>query len=195
MERRQVLFWVWVAIAVVWSVSFFSTLAIPDFPLAVRLRFGVIITFILATLADASYLAYEVWRKPITKLRGVSSDKELEQVRKKDMWNAIKNWVGDGAKTLAIQTEGEPRISYTYPLVADPPELGLEIRYCLSQNYPSLWNEREAFLAKRIEYVRKIFNTKEEMNAVREAVHDDYKTLEKRFKSEILDKHYSRLRC
>lgn len=90
MERKAVLFWLWVTISVVWSASFFTTLAVPDFPLAVRIRFGVIITFILATLADVCYLAYELWSKPFSKLRGISSEEELDRVRKKDMWNATK---------------------------------------------------------------------------------------------------------
>ncbi|MBI3115872.1 MAG: hypothetical protein HYZ12_00880 [Thaumarchaeota archaeon] len=188
MERKVILFWVWVTIFVVWSVSFFSTLATTDLPLPVRVRFGVIITFTLATLAAVSYVTHEVWP------RGISSDEDLERARQKDIWKAIKKWVGDGAKILSIQTDGETRISYTYPLAAEPPELVVEIKYCLSQNYPSLWNERGRFLTRKIEYAKKIFGTKEEMSAAREALHDDYKTLEKHFKSEIIEKHYSRLR-
>ncbi len=194
MDRGVVLIWVWTALAVAWSGSIIATSGTAIFSPDDRVRYGVIITFISAILADVAFLGYDLWPKTISKPKK-SSHEELERIRKKNIWNAIKKWAGHGVEAVAIKRDGETHVSYTYPLAAEPPELGLEIMYCLSQNYPSLWNERERFRAKNIEYSKTIFETKEELRAAREALRDDYRSLEKRFKSEILGKRYSGLKC
>ncbi len=194
MNRGEVLVAVWIAVAVAWSGSILATSGTTIFSPLDRVRYTVIISFILGILADVAFLGYDLWPKTVPKPKKLSSE-ELERIRKKNLWNAINKWAGHGVEAVNIERDGETQVSYTYPLAAEPAELALEIIYCVSQNYPSLWNEREQFRAKNIEYSKTIFETNEELRAAREALRDDYRSLEKHFKSEILRKHYSGLKC
>ena len=179
----------------VWAVLFFGVLAVPQYvpsPWNCYLA-GAITAGVLAF--SAVYFGYIK--------RGRQGLSEQEIGRKKDIYNAIKEWV-------------EPPVQFNlteecYHLTYDPPKLASEIRDCLSRNYPSIWNNLQELRRKHeewvnpevprgsIEKVGEVSIVSRDWMARKESLRNDvrrmHSSLVQQFRSEILGKHYTRLKC
>jgi len=117
-----------------------------------------------------------------------SESAQADLKRKEDIWKAIKEWVDSAYSTDSILGLGN---CYDFPLGRAPPKLAKEIDDCLSK-YPSLWHDLQEFRNKCALRGR----------VLRSPIQDAYdgfvgmnERLVQRFRSEILDKHWTRLRC
>jgi hypothetical protein len=124
---------------------------------------------------------------------------------KEEVWNAFQKWAQLPIVRFREQED-------TLPLAEKPPELAFEIEECLKSNYSRIWNDlqklRQRYHAWKSENVSERFT--ESVNGV-PTVHLDYilsynrsmcerllrshTQLAAQIKSEILDKHYTRLKC
>jgi hypothetical protein len=124
--------------------------------------------------------------------RGQEAD-EKDNRRREDIWKAIGEWVSQPSYDYS---PGVGRV-YEFPLAREPPNLSVEIEDCLRKNYSSIWNDIEELRRKYA--ARQAPGAKVGMGtAIKDAL-DGLVGLESRIrqelKSEILDKHYTQLKC
>jgi hypothetical protein len=125
--------------------------------------------------------------------------------RKKDVWDAIKEWVE------LTKSHGQQD---AFPLAEKPPTLAMEIVECLSRNYPSIWADMQQFRSKYDELMAiKAGNVPEELFektdgrntlnldllrarevSLRHQLSAMQRQLTGRLNSEILEKHSTRLK-
>ncbi len=130
---------------------------------------------------------------------------DTRRQRKKDIWDAIKEWV-----ELTI-SHGQQD---AFPLAEKPPTLATEIEECLSRNYPSIWADVQQFRNKYDELMTiKAGNVPEELfekidgrttlnldllQAREDSLCHQLSAMQRqltgRLNSEILEKHSTRLK-
>ena len=157
---------------------------------------GIVVLIFGAMLVSGSSL---IWngRKP---------DAHTNQ-RKRDIWEAIKEWV----ELPSTGFRGQPD---PLPLAEKPPKLALEIEDCLNRNYPSIWANMREFKRVHADLVAIRKNPPEEFwekidgrmtlhyhlllareNSIHHQLAQMQRELIRQLKSEILEKHYTRLKC
>jgi hypothetical protein len=156
---------------------------------------GVIVVIVAAMLISGCSL---IWngRKP---------DEQANQ-RKEDIWKAIKEWV----ELPSTGFGGQPD---PLPLAEKPPNLAVEIEDCLNRNYPSIWANMREFRRVHAELVAIRKNPQEfwekidgrmtlhyglllaRENSIHHQLAQMQRELIQQLKSEILEKHYTRLKC
>jgi len=114
---------------------------------------------------------------------------EQEVTRKRDIHAAIKTWVESSQKALA-----------PYSLAAKAPELSLEVENCLSKKYPPIWSGVLELRHKRDEFLKLAPNDLSgAVNGRKLAMQHDIEAMQgqlvQRINSEILEKHFTRLKC
>jgi len=154
---------------------------------------GILVAVLSAMLLGGVALIYH-GRRP----------SEEEILRRKSVYDTIKEWVEPSIQMNV--TEGY------YPLAHDPPKLASEIRNCLSRNYPSIWKDLQVFRSKYAEWTtsevpKDLIETVEGVSTVnlsrvearKKSLRDEvvrmHSSLVQQFRSEIIDKHYTRLKC
>jgi len=127
-------------------------------------------------------------------------------IRKEAIWKAIKKWV---ELPLPIRFHSQKDM---LPLAEKPPELADEVEKCLKRKYPSIWANlqklRQEYYGWKNENVAERFTKYEGDRAIINITYvNQYNRskcdhllqlhcqLAKQIKSEILDKHYTRLKC
>jgi len=120
--------------SVVWTFVAYSRGMIA-LPLAVTL-----IVVEAPTELVLAWLISRVLENPDELARKTAEEKQrLEEIdfRRKSIWEAIKEWV----ELSSTQQD-------TFSLAETPPKLAVEVEECLSQNYPSIWADRQEFRSK-----------------------------------------------
>jgi len=129
--------------------------------------------------------------------------------RRKAIWEAIKEWVEPPSNKLPSQQD-------PLPLAGKPPKLAAEIEECLSRNYPSIWADVEELKRKHAELMaikdgkipdefwegraNEVPTLRLDLVLAREAslraqLAEMQRQLIQRINSEILERHYTRLKC
>lgn len=136
---------------------------------------------------------------------GKTDGSQQADLRKKEVWNAFQKWVQVPIVRFRDQQD-------MLPLAEKPPDLAFELEECLKRNYPSVWADlqklRQQYHAWKNENVSDRFTrtvngvTTVYIDAVRdynERMLDRllrlHSQLAEGIKSEILDKHHTRLKC
>jgi hypothetical protein len=130
---------------------------------------------------------------------------EYENRRKEDIWKAIKQWI-----ELPIIQFREQKD--TLPLCEKPPELADAVEKCLSRKYSSIWIDlqklRDEYHAWKNEDVPAKFIRHKDgdrsvnidaikgyNDSMRIKLMSLHSRLVERIKSEIIDKHFTQLKC
>jgi hypothetical protein len=130
---------------------------------------------------------------------------EVDRDRQKSIWTAIKSWVELPITRFRSKQD-------TLPLAEKPPELAVEIEECLSRYYPAIYASLQNLRQKVSEWKNEDVSARftKDINGV-PTVNADYvhqynesmcdllmrahTQLAEQIKSEILDRHHSRLKC
>lgn len=116
----------------------------------------------------------------------------LSQVeeRKKDVWYAIKEWVESPIQVGFGLNRGQE----DFLLATEPPTLAAEVDTCL-KHYPTVWNTLQEFRTICVTPIGSVTpNGMAIENAMRGVTRLNMKLIQE-IRSEILDKHYTQLKC
>lgn len=136
---------------------------------------------------------------------GKTDSGEQADLRKREVWNAFQKWVQLPIVRFRDQQD-------MLPLAEKPPDLAFELEECLRRNYSTIWDNlqelRQQYHAWKNENISDRFTKIEDGHTIidlryilayNESVCNKLVALHgqlgKQIGSEILDKHYTRLKC
>lgn len=108
--------------------------------------------------------------------------------KKEDVWNAIKEWVKPALTPDGSTTE----LRFELPLASDSKKQRGEIETCLEKNYHELYESLQTFRRQYAGDIEGAGRFSFTWYCTLIVPHD---LLVKKFESEILDKHFSSLKC
>jgi len=125
------------AIIAIWAALFFGVLAIPQYVPSPWNWYLTVIVTVGVLIFSTVYFGY------IKRGRQELSEQELR--RKREIYDAIKEWVESPIFRFQDQRD-------TLPLAEKPPRLASAIEECLRQNYSTIWSSLQRLREKYHEY-------------------------------------------
>jgi hypothetical protein len=110
--------------------------------------------------------------------------------RKKEIWYAIKEWV-ESQTQVGFGVNRGPR---DFLLKTEAPHLAAEIDACLVKHYATVWSTLQEFRAKYSMSTRSVTSNGIAIDTIGGLTGLNARLITE-LKSEILDKHYTRLKC